>query len=66
MRAFEIEKQLEEVTKELNELKSYVSYQKQFLDVEDYIEYLGSDDFHATCATISHKKIKIIQLVSQL
>lgn len=66
MRAFEIEKEIEEVMKELNALKMYVSCQKQFLHVEDYLKYLKSDDFHTSCSTIASKKIRIIQLVSQL
>ena len=66
MRAFEIEEQLEEVMKELDTLKMYVSCHKEFLDVEDYLKYLKSDDFYASSAVIAQMKIKIIQLVSQL
>ena len=66
MRAFEIEEGIDEIISLLNNLKVFASCQKSFDDVNEYLEFINSKDFHSSASTIAHKKMRIIELISKL
>lgn len=66
IKAVNIENKLNEIRETINNLSLFAKCCGDFLTHEEYINYIGSEDFQNNRSVIDHKKLELIKLITQL